>query len=140
MRLSGKAALIVGAVVFLVGGWFGQVIEPDPPPEYKTTVVHDTDTVTETETVTEYIDNPACTEAAMLAKEIGKAAAEIDLITPQLLDIMSQLRIAVAMGDSHAANELETRLRRLDATIIDSSEVLATKREDLASAQKECNS
>lgn len=139
MKLSGKTALVLAVPVFLVGGWFGQVIEPDPPPEYVVTEVPgETKTVTETET--EYIQDPACIEAARLAKEIAGAAARIDLATPKLLEIMSQLRIAVALGDSNAANDLETRLRRIDSKIISSSEVLGTERGNLALALEECNS
>lgn len=136
MSLSPKAGLIITAIIFAVGAWFGQVVEPDPPPKVVTET--ETETVTETETETVYVTPDACVEAARLATRVSRASGKIDIAGSEMLRIMSELRIAVVMEDSNAANDLETELRRIQTRYIGAIETLAVSDQPLIDATEEC--
>lgn len=131
--------VILGFLVllFLLGGWFGQSVEPDPPARYHTDIITETETVTETQT--EYVPDPACLEVGRLARGVIQAAQKTSKATPEMLRIMSELRIAVATRSSHAANELETQLRVIDSSLDGSAERLGTSIDKLTEAMEECN-
>lgn len=73
-----------------------------------------TKTVTETETVTVAEPFPEeCLKAIETAARIVNHAQGLDSVSPELLEYLSEARMAAFTMDSHAANEIETKLRRL---------------------------
>lgn len=132
-----KAGAVALIATFLVGLVIG--IQSGGEPEIKYKVIHDTETVTKTETVE--VQGPAPSECADLvryAQDIVKAGKQFDKTTAGLLDIMSRLRIAVATGDSNTANDLETELRQLDGKTIGAVETLGITEPLLNAAAEAC--
>lgn len=125
--------------VLIVGYIFGQALSGGT--EVKHEVIHDTKTVTVTETET--VEVPAtlpdaCFDLVKYANTISKAGSAYDTTTAGLLDIMSRLRIAVVESDTNAANDLETELRQLDSTTVTAAESLGESGDLLKTAAKEC--
>lgn len=100
--------LVLIVIIFAFGSMVGSCTASGET-EYK--VIHDTETVTETETVEVEVIPQACLDAIRHASTMTKAAQRMDISNSDALAIMSEMRISVAMGDSNAVNALETRLR-----------------------------
>lgn len=131
---SGAIALIA---CFVIGLIFG--IQSGGGTDTKYEVIHDMETITETETVEVVVVPEACsTDLVNITREINKAAARIDNSTTAQLDIMSRLRIAVATGDSNEANVIETDLRLIEGTITQASETLGEAQEAFEAASSAC--
>lgn len=120
--------MILVALVFAGGMSAGIATGPDAKTEYK--VIHVKDEVVKTETV-EVVSLPdGCTDAIEYANEMNAAAQKLGSGTAEVLDVMSRLRIAVAMSDSNATNTLETELRKIDGRTIGASETLGEVQPD----------
>ena len=129
------AATLVAALV--VGIYLGNITASPTETKYK--VLHDTETKTITKTVE--VPGPApkeCADLVEYARTVLKAAEQFDLTNSDVLDIMSELRVAVAMGNSNAANDLETRLRKVDAKTIEAIETLGETKQPLDDAASAC--
>lgn len=119
MRTKWKVLLVV---TFLAGVIAGNIISGTPETEYE--VITETKTITETETV-EVPTTPAeCTEAIRLAKQYADAASEFDLTTSDLLQIIAELRIALADQNGNEATLLENQVRDIQAVTVGAAETL----------------
>lgn len=130
---AGAVALIATFMIGLIVG-----IQSGGEPEVRYKVIHDTETVTETVEVPVLTTPAGCADVVYYAQMISDAGDQFDITTSALLDVMSKLRIAVASGDSNAANDLETRLRGIQSKTTGAIRVLGTSNEPLSDAAKEC--
>jgi hypothetical protein len=124
-------------VVFSCGVAVGNAIEPEPE------VVTKTKTVTQTQTVTETVevegDPPAeCLEAAQIALDVLQASVSLDKASSEVLNIMSDLRVAIAMSDSSSINLSETDLRKVQQRTLKSAGDLGIAKPLLAEAANAC--
>lgn len=132
-----KAGAVALVAVFLIGLVVG--IQSGGEPEVRYKVIHDTETVTKTETVEVTGPPPAeCAEVVDIAQDIIGAGRQMDKASAGMLDIMSRLRIAAATGDGNAANDLETELRQLDGKTIGAVETLGLADERFKAAAEAC--
>lgn len=134
--MTTKAKVAAFAATLVVGILLGNGMS-EPETHYK--VLHDT----ETKTITETVEVPApvptsCASMAVTAKSSERAAERLDVIQNELLDIMSNLRIAVAEGNSNAANTLETQLRKVQSRTISSYETLAENQTTFKQQYRDC--
>lgn len=133
--MNTKAKVAFGAA-FVVGVILGNVSDPEPVTEYK--VIHDTETVIETETIEVLTTPEACGRLVIYAKRISESGGQLDATTAGVLDIMSRLRIAVATGDSNTANALETELRELTTKTTRASELMGESQYYFINAAEAC--
>jgi hypothetical protein len=132
-----KAGAVALIATFLVGLIIG--IQSGGEPETKYKVIHDTETVTKTETVEVPGPPPSeCADVVKYSRDILRAGKQFDKTTAGMLDIMSRLRIAAATGDGNEANDLETELRQLDGKTIGAVETLGTTEALLDAAAAAC--
>lgn len=133
-----KFKLLILAVVFFVGLMIG-IDKGDTETKYR--VIHDTETVTKTETVTVPGDVPSeCADLIRHTRSIMKAAHQFDTTNSSILEIMSRTRKAVALGDSNTINDLETELRKLDGKTIGAIQALGELQEPFNTAVAGCES
>lgn len=133
--MKARAAALI--VTFLVGLVVG--IQTGGEPEVKYKVIHDTKTVTETETVEVAGPPPAaCAEVVKIARQITKAGQQLDKASAGMLDIMSRLRIAAFTRDGNEANLIETDLRKLDGKTIGAIETIGNAQEPFDAAAAAC--
>lgn len=139
MSTRAKATVAGVIVAFVVGIVLGNL--SDPPPETKWKVLHDTKTVTKTETKVETVQGEApeeCADLAKYARTVLKAANQFDMTAPDMLDIMSRLRKAIVMQSPNAANDLETELRQVDNKTIEAIQTLGQTKQPLVDAASAC--
>lgn len=134
--MSVKAFAIVLSLVAATGYGVGM---DHARVETKYRVLHDTKTVTVTHT--QKIPGPPpsdCFGMAATARDVMKAGAVYDEHTAELLDILSQIRYAAAEHSSTKANDIETRLRKLEPKTIDVARTLASSKTDLNKEYNNC--
>lgn len=124
-------------IIFFVGFIIGIQISS---PETKVHTVHEHDTKVITKHEVEYRTSDACIKASDYARQMANAAVEIDKTKNKLFDVMSQLRIAVATNNPNLANDLETRLRKIDGTTLGAVETIADLDRDFKQATNDCRS
>lgn len=119
------------------------VFVDDPPkPEVRT----ETKTVTEYITVTkpappaQLIVPDACIAAAELGRDLGDAALDVDRAGQQLIDYISESRVAIVMSDYRSLNDIETVVRKLRSSILGEVEKLTFDQQDLLDLLAECES
>ena len=132
-----RAGAVALVVTFLGGLLIGIQSGGEPETRYK--VIHDTETVTKTETVEVPGPPPAeCAEVVKIARDITKAGRQLDKTSSGMLDIMSRLRIAAFNRDGNEANLIETELRQLDGKTIGAIETLGEAQERFDAASTAC--
>lgn len=81
----------------------------------------------------------SCTEAGKLGQVAADASNQIaSVTTAEVLEILSNTRIAAASSDTMAANDLDTQTRKLQRKVISEIETLAINREPLSAALAAC--
>lgn len=131
------AVLLVLAVIFSIGVAVGNSTDPDPDVEYR--VIHDTETITETETVEVAGDPPPeCMAAANLSKSTLNASQKIDTATSEILEILSQARVIAVTGDVNEANNLENQIRAIQRRTLAASETIGINKKKIEEAATAC--
>lgn len=132
--MSAKARAAALGAALVVGLCMGQEIADDPVVKYR--VIHDTETVTET--IAEEVPVSECKDLVRISRRIQKAGRTFDLTSTEILDIISDLRIALAAQDPNQATDLENRLRRIDGTTLSAIESLGLSKESFDKAASAC--
>lgn len=134
--MTPKVKTALGGAVFALGLLFGLWVDT-PETEYK--VIHDTDTDTVTKTIEiPGLASPECKEVVRLARQYAKAAGQFDTTTSDMLDIISDLRIALAAQNYNNATALENRLRKLSGKTTGAAEILGENSETFDEAAAAC--
>lgn len=134
--MGAKAGVIVLGATLVFGIIVGQASAPDAKTEYK--VLHDTKTVTETETVEVATVPQSCLDAAQFAETILLAGKQYEETTTAMLDILSDVRRVAMTKDTMQANDIETRLRQLYPETINAAETLGTDTQPFHDAAIAC--
>jgi len=119
--------------------WLGSTLTDTHPTQTKYKVIH----VTETETVTEqkevYVQAPSCKEAISYSLGILHAAKQYEVTMSEVLDILVSVRqLAASSPDPVAANQIYTRVLRLQPKTLSAAEILGNDLDPYASAVQEC--
>ena len=125
-------------VTFVVGVILGNAFAPDVETVTEYKVIHDTETVTETQTIEVPVAPQECHDLVTYTVRISNAGGRLDEATSRMLDIMSRLRIAVATSDSNAANDLETEVRLLSAGTTGATETMGETQPYFEDAAEAC--
>jgi len=118
-----KRTVALLSVVFFGGMFAGESLADDPVTEYKVIHVKDEVEVPVTKTVHAPIPED-CHLLADYAQRVAKAGATFDTTSAELLDIISDLRVALAAQDPNSATALENRLRPLNSRTVGAAEHL----------------
>lgn len=132
-----RAGIVAAVVVFIIGTIFGQSLAGEPEVRYRLVEKKVEVPVVRTETVTTPIP-AACGDLLKYSKRIAKAGSQYDQSSADILDIISELRIALAAQDPNRATALENRLRQVDGTTVGAAESLGITLTQIENAAAGC--
>lgn len=137
--MSIKFLLIWTVVTVAISAVIFGTEKPEPEVRYETRTVTETITLPAPKAPpTEVVVPSECLDAATIGQAQGKAALDVDRAASTLLDHISEARLAVAMGDSNALNDIETALRQLNGTTLGAVEKLTYGNRDLPDLIEAC--